>query len=144
MEELLWKFARKNRSLIEIRKDIKGIWDDDAARDINSRYLNPHESDAREVQAALQKQHTYIAEAHKFRRQALGAEQRVADFIDKMTSAMNATDKEMALVFSSNEESLNLHAKAKEILPQIDQLIQSANSSCEGVLTRDEYYHTYS
>ena len=144
MEEILWKFARRNRDLSELRKDIKGIWHDDAARDINRKYLDPHESDAQEVQSALQKQYVYVAEASKFRHQALTAERRVSDLVDKMTRSLNATDKEMTLVYSSYEESRELHNRAKDILPKVDQLIQSANSSCRGVITRDEYNRTYS
>lgn len=144
MEEILWKFARKNRDLSELRKDIKGIWNDDASRDINRKYLNPHETDAKEVQTALQKQYTYVVEASKFRNQALTAERRVSDILDKMTRSLNATDREMTLVYSSYEEARKLHARAQDILPQVDQFIQSANSSCEGAITRDEYNSTYS
>ena len=144
MEELLWRFARKNRELKNLRKDIQGVWDDDAARDINSRYLNPHETDAREVKASLQKQHTYISEARRFRRHALEEDRRVADAAQKMRLGLESTEREMSLVFSSHGEAKNLHAKALEMLPKIDQLIQSANSTCEGVMTRDEYNSAYS
>ncbi len=144
MEETLWKFARKNRDLRELRQDIAGIWQDDAARDINSRYLNPHESDAEEVLEALQKQYTYITEAAKFRSLAREEERSAADFTDKMTRSLHATEKEMALVFSSHEETLRLHGKAQDLIPKIDQLIQSANSSCQGALDRDEYNRSYS
>lgn len=144
MEEALWKFARKNRDLRELRQDIAGIWRDAAARDINSRYLDPHESDSQEVQAALQKQYTYISEATKFRALTLEAERNALEFTDKMARSLRATEKEMALVFSSHEETQRLHGRAKDLLPQIEQLIQSANSSCKGVITRDKYHRTYS
>ena len=144
MEEALWKFARKNRDLRELRQDIAGIWRDAAARDINSKYLDPHESDAQEIQAALQKQHTYITEATKFRTLALEEERSVFDLTAKMMRSSNATEREMALVFSSYEETQRLHGRAKDLLPQIEQLIQSANSSCKGVITRDKYHRTYS
>jgi len=139
MEELIWQFARSNRELQNLRKDIKSVWDDDAARAINSRYLDPHESDAHQVQISLQKQYTYISEARKFRRLALEEARRIDDFSHKIDVSLEATDREMSLVFSSHEEARNLYTKTQALFPQIDQFIQSANSTCEGVLTRDEY-----
>jgi len=126
-----------------MRKDISVVWDDAAARAINSKYLNPHQADAHEVQAALQKQYTYISEARKFRGQALEEAQRVDDSSHKAFLSLESTNREMSLVFSSHDEAKNLYARAQALFPQIDQRIQSANSTCEGVLTRDEYNRAY-
>jgi len=144
MEEILWRFARNNQELQDLRKDIRGVWDDDAARSINSRYLDPHEAAAREVETALQKQNVYISEARKFRHQALEEARRVDDFSHKALLGLESTGREMSLVFSSHEEARNLYSMGQALFPQIDHYIQSANSTCEGVLTRDEYNRSYS
>ena len=144
MEEILWKFSRQNRDLRDLRKDIRRIWDDDAARDINRRYLEPHDADAREVEASLRKQSIAISEAAALRRQAEEEARRATEFAANMNLSLSAVDRELPLLFSSFEEAKQLHGKGQDLIPIIDRFIQSANTPCEGVLTRDEYHRTYS
>ncbi len=144
MEEILWKFSRQNRDLRDLRKDIQRVWDDDAARDINRRYLDPHDADAQEMEASLRKQFIAISEAAALRRRAEEEARRATQFAENMVQSLRAVERELPLLFSSFEEATRLHGKGQDLIPIIDQLIQSANTPCEGVLTRDEYHHTYS
>lgn len=45
MEELLWSATQQSRTLQELRKNIQGVWQDEAARELAHRYLDPHESE---------------------------------------------------------------------------------------------------
>ena len=56
MEDLLWSMTQESRVLQELRKDIQGIWEDESARELTSRYLDPHESEDQQMLAGLNQQ----------------------------------------------------------------------------------------
>ena len=41
MEDIVWKMQQRSRTLQDYRKDIRGLWQDEAAKTLNRRYLDP-------------------------------------------------------------------------------------------------------
>ncbi len=55
--------AQKMRMLEEYRQDNRKRWDDEASRDLNRRYLNPHEEDLQQMLEFLYSQHNALTKA---------------------------------------------------------------------------------
>ena len=49
MEEIIWFIQQCSRELQNFRSDIRSSWEDEASKELNSRYLNPHEDDNQEM-----------------------------------------------------------------------------------------------
>ena len=56
MEDSLWALKQRLRTLQDYRQDMQGIWQDDAASEINNRYLRPHDEDSSQALASLNNQ----------------------------------------------------------------------------------------
>ncbi|PXY02542.1 hypothetical protein DF185_00155 [Marinifilum breve] len=46
IELQLWDFGQNTRTLQESRQEIASGWEDNASRELNSRFFNPHENDS--------------------------------------------------------------------------------------------------
>lgn len=130
MEELLWRMRRRSQDLQELRDSIQILWDDDAAREINGRYLNPHQDDAKRISLALNTQHEALEHSQLSvhdadRRQARAKE---LSLVIQQSLALAVHETRQALV--NYDQSLHHAALARELVPQIYQYIQAANTSC--------------
>jgi hypothetical protein len=63
LQEALWYLQQQSRHLQDYRLDIRGIWADDAATEIDRRYLNIHAQDSSEFARSLTSQLASIMEA---------------------------------------------------------------------------------
>lgn len=130
MEDLLRRMTRQSRDLQERRQEIRGIWDDDAAQEINRRYLNPHEDDNNEILESFTQQQTALDEMQEDLRkadeQALLAEEQARGVDEALTMVQQETDNAHA----RHSQHLEHHATARDIIPTIYSLIEKANTSC--------------
>lgn len=63
MESSLWYLQQQSRCLQDYRLDIRGIWADDAATEINRRYLDIHAQDSSQSTDNLSSQLASISTA---------------------------------------------------------------------------------
>src|SRR5688572_5389709 len=63
LDDAIWSLTQASRVLQELRRDISVVWEDEAAREINSRYLNPHETDALSIRDEIQEQAELLKQA---------------------------------------------------------------------------------
>jgi cobyrinic acid a,c-diamide synthase len=63
LQEALWYLQQQSRHLQDYRLDIRGIWADDAATEIDRRYLNIHTQDSSESARSLGSQLASIVDA---------------------------------------------------------------------------------
>jgi hypothetical protein len=63
LQEALWYLQQQSRHLQDYRLDIRGIWADDAATEIDRRYLNIHAQDSSESARSLGSQLASIVDA---------------------------------------------------------------------------------
>ena len=66
LDDALWSGAQQSRVLQDLRRDIRIVWDDEAAHEINSRYLNSHEADDLSLREEIKEQDELLKQAdHK-------------------------------------------------------------------------------
>src|SRR4051794_7183658 len=53
LENDLWLLEQQSRALQECRRDLAWVWNDEAARELNRRYLDPHAADDGQLHRAL-------------------------------------------------------------------------------------------
>lgn len=131
MDDLLFTMKRESHALQELRKDIQAIWVDAVARELNGRYLNPHEGDDQQMLAALNRQKDALDQARikldSAQTCARQAENHVAEVIDNLQSA----EQELENVRNNYETYAHYHATARSNVPTVQSLIRQANSACD-------------
>lgn len=130
MEEILWRMRRHSQDLQELRGSIRGLWDDDAAREINARFLNPHQEDARRISTALQAQNDALEQSKAHVQTAVEHEGKAKEFAVVVKRSLEYAAEETRRAQNHHDQSLQQAALGRDLLPQIHELIQSANSSC--------------
>jgi|ERR1043165_5111540 predicted Zn-dependent peptidase len=131
VRETLWSMGQRSRSFQELRKDARHAWDDEAARDINSRHLNPHEETDRNMRASLELQSEALLQAHE---QLVIAQQLAAE-VDAcsifITEKLRFAQQDMDSSYSNYDVYVHYNAESKSKFPQVRELIDCANAACE-------------
>lgn len=133
MEDELFITRHQGRQLQEIRQRIAPFWEDEAAREINLRYLNPHadendamlEGCARQL-AVLRATNTELEMAEK---SALAVELLASD----ITEQLDLCEQDLALCFQYFEHYAQATSVTSALFVRIDELISNAFIVCEGV-----------
>lgn len=130
MEDDLWLLQQKYRALQEYRSEIRVVWDDSAAREINNRYLNSHENDAEKMQIALIKQSSTLQQVDEkldeVAKQVHLAEELSSEIAHNITTA----DEELRKVNMHLDLFAQNNYEALSAITSIHQLINSANEAC--------------
>jgi hypothetical protein len=130
MEEILWMMAQRSRSLQDYRRDIRASWDDEAAKTLNTRYLNPHQTDDEEMLDSLQQQRENLTaanlEIHQAQQYALEAERLSREVQHFLEIKQQEADR----AYHYYQKSQEFEAATQAQLPAIDNLINRANSAC--------------
>lgn len=126
----LWLLQQKYRDLQEYRSEIRVVWDDSAAREINNRYLNSHETDAGQTQIALSRQSSTLQQVDE----KVDEVDREVHLAEKLSSeiAHNITkaDEELRHVNKHLDLFAQYNSDALSAITSIHQLINSANEAC--------------
>lgn len=130
MEEILWRMKRHSQDLQDLRGSIRGLWNDDAAREINGRYLNPHQEDANRISATLLAQNDALEQSKVHVQGATGHEGKTKEFAVIVKQSLEFAVQETRQAQIHYDQSLQQAALGRERVPQIYELIQSANTSC--------------
>jgi phosphoglycolate phosphatase-like HAD superfamily hydrolase len=135
MEDELWYMQQQSRVLQEFRREIQGLWDDEAARELNLRFLNPHQNDDQQMLAGLVGQDNALDGAH----QRLDAAQGLAVQVEKLSAETNEQlelcRQDVETCYQLYEQYREYHSGAHALFPTIEELINRANASCKGVPT---------
>lgn len=136
MDEALWYLTHQSRKLQQFRAEIHGFWDDDAARDLSFRFLNPHQRDDEQMlvslhqhQNALLQTQSQLARAHDCAVQAELISQEVNELLYSCA-------QEVRMSYQFYEQYRRSHSIAVGLLPEVERLIAEANSACRGVPTK--------
>jgi hypothetical protein len=130
MEEAIWSLSQQSRVLQDLRKDKRGVWNDEAAREINSRYLNPHEIDSQQMLAALEQQKRALDQTDA----RLGAAQADAQQADAyamvVIDKLKFVEQDITNAFSLYDLFVQYNSDARSKLPRVYELIHYANNAC--------------
>ncbi|MBO1063212.1 MULTISPECIES: hypothetical protein [Nostocales] len=128
LEDSLWTFKQRYRVLQDFQKDIQGIWQDDAATEINGRYFRPHEEDSQQTLTALARQLSFLSESDaklQMASQLILEANRLSEEIEKLITFANQDISRSHSEYSVFQEQ---NSAARSELPTITQLINQANS----------------
>jgi hypothetical protein len=132
LEEALWLLAQQSRALQELRRQVAFIWDDSAARYVNERYLDPHETDDRDLRDALRLQLAALAQAEAsltaagaFGMEAERLAAEIEDWLRPAAEEQRVADYQYNLCVKRSRD-------AQDRLPIIKQLVVQANGTCTG------------
>ena len=131
LDDAIWSLTQELRVLQDLRRDINVVWEDEAAREVNSRYLNLHEVDSLSMRDQLQEQSELLKQADQ---KLHSAEEfsRQADSLSKSVAERHEfARQDLDNAYSSYDVFVQYNADACSKLPTIQQLINRANSSCE-------------
>jgi hypothetical protein len=130
MEEILWSLEQRSRTLQELRNDIRAVWDDEAAREINSRYLNPHEIDGVRMAVALNDQSEHLKTAEEHLKLAASLELQIDEFAAIVAEKLRFVEQDMDTSYSNYDQYVHYNAESRSKFPLVRQLIGRANSAC--------------
>lgn len=130
LSETLWRMAQESRRLQDLRREIEGIWNDTAARDLNSRYLHPHQDDDAQMGSSYRQQNDNldqsedkIAAAHEHGNSANQLSAQISE-------TLNIADEEIRNAHRSYDLYVGYQADARAQLPLVQDFIRRANSAC--------------
>jgi len=130
MEDLLWAMTQKSQVLRELRKDIRGVWQDEAARELTSRYLDPHESEDQQLLAGLNQQKDTLDQAQAKLVSAENYARRAEEYAALVAEGLKSTEQELQSVYSNYDTYAHYNSEARSKFPAIQKLISQANSAC--------------
>jgi hypothetical protein len=130
MEEALWSMSQRSRRLQELRQDIRHVWDDEAAREINGRYLNPHETDNVQMAVALNEQNVGLRAAEQHLGLADSLELQIDECAAIVEEKLRFARQDLDGSYSNCDQYVHYNAEARSKFPVVQQLIGRANSAC--------------
>lgn len=130
MDELLWSMTQQSRSLLDLRKNIQGIWQDEADRELTRRYLDPHESEDQRMLAGLNQQKETLEQASAKLASAEKYGQQAEDLALQVNEGLLATEQELKSAYGNYDTHIHYNSEARSKLPTIQNLINQANSAC--------------
>jgi hypothetical protein len=135
MAETLWYLQQRSRILQEYRLDNHRRWDDEAARELNSRYFNPHEEDSEQILQSLKQQHATLNDAHARLILAANLALEANKLSAEISQLLDITQQELQKSYIDYDVYRENHAAATTLLPGIRALIFQADNACAGIVS---------
>jgi hypothetical protein len=131
IEDALWSMSQRSRALQDLRKDIGQVWVDDAAREINGRYLDPLESDDHRMRTAMNEQSEHLEQAGRQLESANDFALQIDECSKVVTEKLRFAEQDMGNSYSKYDLYVHYNAEARSKFPLVRELIDHANSACE-------------
>lgn len=131
LEDDLWLLSQQSRSLQDLRREIRHVWDDEAARAINSRYLAPHEQDEERLRDALNEQSRALESAARELTAADGFARRADECGAVVAEKLRFAEQDMDNAFSNYDLYVRYNSDARSKFSVVSELIDHANAACE-------------
>ena len=132
MEDMLWSMTQESRTLQDLRKDIRGIWQDEAARELNGRYLDPHETEDQQMLAGLNRQKDALDQSRVELASAENSARQVEEYGTFVDEGLKSIEQKLQNLYENYETYTRYHPQARSKLPEIKKLLDLANSACIG------------
>ena len=112
------------------RREIAWVWDDEAARELNRRYLGPHAADDERLRRLL---HEELDRLITLREAVRTAEQSISlaeDRAERVARELAEMDRELTESERERQLALEYVGEVDELLPRIASSIDEANAAC--------------
>ena len=130
MDDILWSMTQQSRVLQELRKEIRGVWDDDAARELTSRYLDPHEGEDQQMLTGLNQQSEAITQSEAKLLSAEGHARQAEDHAAVVAESLKAAGQDVDSAYGNYDIYAQYNSEARSKFPIIRNLINQANNVC--------------
>lgn len=130
MEELLWSMSQGSRVLQDLRKELRGFWQDEAARELTSRYLDPHEVDDQQMLDGLNQQKNALDQSQVRLVSAEHFGRLAEEHADIVAEKLKSAHQELQSSYGNYDNFANYNSEANSKLPLVWSLIAQANSAC--------------
>jgi hypothetical protein len=130
LEETLWSMTQRSRALQELRADLRQVWDDEATREINGRYLDPHEQDGGKFAVALANQGTCLDEVARQLDAANVYAARIDECAAVITEKLRFAEQDLDNSYGNYDYFMQCNAEARSRVSVVHELISRANASC--------------
>jgi hypothetical protein len=130
LEETLWLMSQQSRVLQDLRKDVSRVWDDEAAREVNSRYLNPHEQDDARMRGEMDEQRQLLERAGRELESAKEFAQQADECAAAVAEKLRFAEQDMDSAYSNFDLYVHYNAESNSKFPVVQELIRRANAAC--------------
>ena len=131
LEDILWRMVQQSRVLQELRREIQLVWDDNAAREVDNRYLNPHAGDDERLLEQLHLQDEFLDQSAMQLTAAQEDDQRAAEQAVVAMEQLRFANQDLQGAYGHYDVYARYHADARGKFPQVQSLIREANASCD-------------
>lgn len=130
LEETLWLMSQQSRVLQDLRKDVGRVWDDEAAREINSRFLNLHEQDDVLMRSEMNEQGQLLERAGRELESAREFAQQADECAAAAAEKLRFAEQDMDSAYSNFDLYVHYNAESNSKFPVVQELIRRANAAC--------------
>jgi hypothetical protein len=131
MEDLLWSLEQESRTLQNLRKDMRVVWQDEAAHELNGRYLDPHETEDEQMLAELNEQKASLDDSTAKLASAASYARLAEEYATWVVEGLKSTEQELPIAYGNYDTYAHYNSEARAKFPVIKKLISQANSACD-------------
>jgi hypothetical protein len=131
LNDALWSATQRSRVLQDLRRDIRIVWADEAAREINDRHLSPHETDDFSMRERIKEQAELLKQAGQKVDVSQDFGQQAEDLSNIIAERIKFARQDLENAYSNYDVFVQYNSDARSKLPTIQQLINRANSACQ-------------
>lgn len=132
MGDSLWTLKQRSRVLQDCRQDMQGIWQDDAASEINNRFLRPHEEDSSQALASLNNQLLSLKQSDEELEVASQHGLEVNRLSEEVEKFLDFARQDISRSHSEYDAFQEKNSAARAEVPIIMRLISQANAIGNG------------
>lgn len=130
MKDELWGFGKRTESLQTFLTEIRGVWRDEAAREVHTKFLVPQKDHAENAQSKFGNQEEALHQASTLCSNAGEKTRELERLHQAVEKAMQATEQEMKEAHQHRENALGVRDEARTLCEQVKQTIDKANNAC--------------
>lgn len=126
----LWEFGKRTEKLQTFLEETKGIWQDEAARTMRTKFLVPQREHAEKAQAAFRQQEEDLQQASTLCHDAEAHPRKLESLHQSVEKAMQVAEQDMKEAQQHSKNALGVRDEAHALFKQIEQAIDDANGAC--------------
>lgn len=129
----LWSLGQRSRGLTEFLSELRALWNDSAAHEISTRYLVPRSDDDQRMQGALAEQQSALEELQGHVATVMELASAAEKLSQDIAQLLRETLQEVSTANGYYQSFSEFNNTALNLFPQIQELINDANSACQGI-----------
>lgn len=124
-----WQLTRYAQELQDYRGMLIGQWDDNASRDINGQYLNPHAEDEAVMRGLLEKKQLTIGQLCEKLDTIEQVNNQIKALSEEIHKLLIHCEEDLRKAVTNYDFSLNRKNDAEVKIPQTIALLNTANQN---------------